>query len=247
MEIKFQSLILIGTILFSSFGLTSCDSAKQDNTPEAMQKLTEEDAIDAMTGALQASTQGMGQEIDETTDLAETYTEKSGGSPCGETFDSTFVRSVNESNIAADYTFTWEWGVDCNAANIPVALNLLTTANGTYETTRMHSDDASNSNWTIGQLFTGANYVFNGTYERSGRQESKVRNLNSFTSTITITLNGLNVDKGTKQIVSGTGEAIIVITGPEGNAQSFEGDLVFNGGGAVTLIINGHSYTIDLY
>lgn len=247
MKIKFQSVLFICALFAFGTLLTSCDREQIDNTPDNMKQATEEDAVDAMTGALQASTEGIAQEIEATTDLAETYTEKSGGSPCGETFDSTFVRSVDEANITADYTFTWEWSVECNAADIPVALNLGTTASGKYETARMLSEDTSGSTWNVNNLFTGANYVFNGTFERTGAQESKVRNQNAFTSVITIEVDDLNIDKGTKQIVSGIAEATVVITGSGGDSQAFSGDLIFNGGGSVTLIFNGNSYTIDLF
>lgn len=247
MKIKFQYVLFICALFAFGTLLPSCDQENTDNTPESLKQPTEEDAVDATTGALQASTQGMGQEIEETTDLAETYTEKSGGSPCGETFDSTFVRSVNEANITADYTFTWEWNVECNAADIPLALNLGATASGKYETARMRSEDASSSTWNVNHLFTGANYVFNGTFERTGAQESKVRNQNAFTSVITIEVDDLNIDKGTKRIVSGIADVMVVITSSAGNTKTFSGDLIFNGGGSVTLIFNGNSYTIDLY
>jgi hypothetical protein len=247
MKIKFQSALFVFAFFALGTLTTSCDKEATDTTPENLKQPTEEDAVDAMTGALQASTEGMAQEIDATADLAESYTEKSGGSPCGETFDSTFVRSVNETNITAEYAFTWEWSLDCNAADIPLGLNLATTSSGTYETARMLSQDASSSTWTVDSLFTGANYVFNGTFERTGAQESKVRNQNVFTSVITIEVDDLNIDKGTKQIKSGIAEATIVITGSGGNTQTFSGDLVFNGDGSVTLIINGNSYTIDLF
>ncbi|NRA49169.1 MAG: hypothetical protein HRU12_08535 [Phaeodactylibacter sp.] len=142
MKIKFKSLLFL-SVLFAIGSLnTACDKNSETPTPDNLNQPTEEDAVDALTGALVASTEGLAQEISSTTDLAESYTEKSGGSPCGETYDSTFVRSVNEPNITAEYEFTWEWGVDCNVAEIPIALNLNTSSSGAYETTRMLSEDA---------------------------------------------------------------------------------------------------------
>ncbi len=243
---RFSFAVMMALLLSSGALFTSCN--KEDNEPRQQEKLTEEDALDVVEGAMMAGTEGLGAEVESAVYLADEYAEKSlTGNPCGETFDSTVVRSISNASLTASYTTSWEWTVLCNNANIPSALDYSRTAAGNYETARMRSDDSAVSAWNIGNLILGDNYVLDGAYTRQGSQESKVRNQYGFSSLFTMEIDELNVDKGTHQIQSGIAGFTLTLTGPEGNSQAFEGDVVFNGGGNVTIIINGNSYTIDLF
>ena len=96
-------------------------------------------------------------------------------------------------------------------------------------------------------LLVGPNYIFNGRYERNGIQESKVREMRSFTSTVLLEVEDLNIDKGEKQIVSGV--ATFTLSGTVNNETSFSqtGTVVFLGDGQANIIFNGNTYTVDLF
>ena len=235
------ALIFMGGGLF----LTSCE--KEDNTPED-QEVSIEDAADALMGALSNSSEGLAAEMEAAAKVADEATQKNlTVLECGETRDSTTTYSLNNSYITANYSTTWSWGLVCNAQSIPTAVTLGRATQGTYETARMSSDDSAESDWTVTQLLTGPNFVINGSYERDGSQASKVRDMRSFTSDILFTLDDLNIDKGTRRITSGIASFSISGASSTGNSFSFEGDIVFNGDGSATFIINGEQYTIDLY
>lgn len=248
--IKMNNPIRFFTLAFLmafSMSLAACNKSAEDN-PQPNSKLTEEEAAAVVEGGITASTQGLGAEIEDALFLADEYAEKSGnGSPCGEPFDSTITRAVDDAGITASYTLSWNWLVNCNALQIPISIDYQRTASGQYETARMISSDNAASGWAISNLIQGENYVLDGTYTRQGTQQSKVRNQYSFSSTLAIEVDNLNIDKGTRRIQSGIANFTLAITGPESNAQTFEGDLVFNGNGSVTIIINGNSYTVSLY
>ncbi|MCB0549696.1 MAG: hypothetical protein KDD19_19140 [Phaeodactylibacter sp.] len=241
---RFFTLALLMAI---SMSLSACNKNAED-TPEPTPQISEEEAAAVVEGAVTARTQGLGAELEDAIYLADEYAEKSGnGGPCGEPFDSTLTRSIDTANLTASYTVNWSWLVNCNTLNIPTAIDYQRAATGSYETARMSSSDSANSNWSISSLIQGPNYVLDGTYTRQGSQQSRVRNQNSFSSTLLIEVDNLNIDKGTRRIQSGIAGFTLTITGPGNNTQTIEGDIVFNGNGSATIIINGNSYNVNLY
>ncbi len=235
-------LLFLGTTLL----FVSCDR-DNDNSPED-QNVTTEDAVDVLSGALAEGSSGLVAEIEAGAKAADEATQKNlTNLDCGETRDSSTVYSVDRTNLSADYTIGWTWTLLCNAQDIPSALNFTRSLQGTYETQRMESDDTADATLTIEQLLVGPNYVFNGGYERDGSQQSKVREMRAFNSNITINVDDLNVDKGTRRITSGLASFSISGSSSGGTGFEFEGDIVFNGDGSATIIIDGQQYTIDLY
>ena len=234
-------LLLMTLSLFA----TACN--KETEEPENV--LNEEEIVAVVEGALLADTDGLAAQSEDAVYIAEQYTVKDaqGGGPCGETKDSTVSYNYSNPLITASYNATFVWTLNCNNASIPQSLDFDRTAAGNYETARMISDDDAAGDWLVENIVTGANYVINGSYSRQGSQTSKVRNLNAFTSNLQVGLDDLNLDKGTRRIVSGIASFTLTGSGSAGRSFSYEGDLVFNGNGSVTIIVNGHSHTIDLY
>lgn len=240
---KFQ-LILV-PVLFA-FCFTACQQDTVDPTPEK-EAITEEEAVDIVEGALSTQSSGITSDAMDAADIADEYAEKSGGgSPCGITFDSTVVRSTSNAYITANYAFNWEWMVICNDLEIPVSLVFDRDMNGTYATNRMESDDQAVSGWTVDNLFGGEPYVLNGSYERTGYQESLVGETRAFNSLVSIEIDDLVIDKDDHRIESGI--ASFTLTGEVVDGESFEitGDIIFLGDLSANLIINGNVYTIEL-
>lgn len=242
--------LAFATVLLLAF--TSCD--KDDNTSNEEATITEEEAVDIIESALVASTEGIGQEIEDAVYLAEEYSEnfESGeieerDNICETVYDSTVVRNINNPNLTLNYNLSWEWSFQCNDLQIPVAMDYTTSTGGDFETARLISTNTSTSEWTLENLFTGTFYLLNGTYNRTGSTESKIGNQNSFSTNLNITVDGLSVNKGDHQIQSGIASLTLTATGPNGSDTTIEADIVFNGGGSVTIIINGNSYNIELY
>ncbi len=226
--------------------LASCNKDEDDMISEPV--LSEEQASDVLEGAITVNSQGLGAGILGATFLANKYAEKGGGgSPCDMAFDSTLAFSVGLNQFSASYTTSWNWAVNCNDNNIPVSINYSRTASGQYETPRIKSDDSASSEWMITGLLLGDDYTLNGAYQRQGSQEIMVNETNTFSSLTTFEIEELKIDKGTFLIQSGTGTYRLTATGPQGNITNFEGDLTFNGGGSVTVTINGNSYTFSLF
>ncbi len=253
MKTQIQKSEVMKTLL-RSFGLialmfvvtftTSCDR-DNDDTPDLVE-ISEEDAVDVIEGALTMNTEGLVSEVENASEVADKYAEKT-LSPCGVTFDSTFSVAHNTAFIEASYTNILEWTVYCNDAEIPVSLDFGRESQGDYETTRMESLDASSSLWSLDNLILGTEYVLNGDYSRSGSQTSKVRNENSLTSTVEMSLTNLSVDKGSRRIESGTADVTVSGQSSTGHSFTFEAEVIFQGNGSAIVVVNGNSYEIDLY
>ena len=238
---------------FFTFSLSSCE--KDGNNPEGEENITEEEAVDIIEAALIANTEGVSAEVEDAAYIADEYSENfkdspedrdPNSNPCEETFDSTIVRSINNANLTAEYSLNWIWSFTCNAASLPVSMDFASTSNGSFETQRLISNNASNSQWVVENLLTGTSYIINGNYARTGTSESKIHNQNTYGTTILIEVDDLHIDKSSRRITSGIANVSLTASSPDGNETTIEADIVFNGGGSATIIINGNSYTISL-
>ena len=236
------TFMLLLTVSFASF---SCDSEKEEQPETAV--LEDEEILAIVNVALVADSEGATAEAVEMAYVADAALDADTPSiACGETSDSTFLTTINESWITGSYQNALTWGLNCNG-NLPISIFYGRQMDGNYETERLSSEDVSSSDWLMESLLVGPNYIFNGRYERNGIQESKVREMRSFTSTVLLEVEDLNIDKGEKQIVSGV--ATFTLSGTVNNETSFSqtGTVVFLGDGQANIIFNGNTYTVDLF
>ncbi len=222
--------------------LSGCNKEEE----QQVTTVSEEDAVEVVENALKVESEGLTAEVEDAAQVADEYAEKT-EVPCGETFDSTAVYSLTNTYITADYTSSWSWTLSCNQQNIPTTLDFTRTTEGDYETTRMVSDDSATGAWTLDNLLLGDAYTINGSYVRTGSQESKVRNMTTFSSTVEFALADVNVDKDLYRITDGTATFTISGTGSGGRSFQYTGEIIFLGDGAATITINGNTYSVDLY
>lgn len=236
-----KNLFLGIAFVATAFSFAACDKEA------SIANLSNEEVALVVEGALSNGTQGISAEVSDAIFITQEYAQKTGNNErCGETFDSTVTRNINEVRVTANYTTTWNWTVHCNNLKIPTSLDFGTSSSGEYETMHMASDDNASSDWTIGNLLTGSSYTLQGSYTREGSQTSKVRDQNSFTSDLNVIITSLNVNKNTLRIDSGSATFTLTGSGTGGNSFSYEGTIIFNGNGAATITINGESFDIQL-
>lgn len=238
-----KNLLLGWTIITFAASFSACDKKGDATTAN----LSNEEVSIVLEGALSNGTQGITSEVNDAIFITLQYAQKTANNQyCGITFDSTVTHNINEPRVTASYTSSWNWMVNCNNLNLPTSLDFSRMANGEYETTRMRSNDHATGNWKVSNLLTGTSYTLSGAYTREGSQVSKVRNQNSFTSLVNITITSLNVNKNTLRIESGTATFTLTGSGTGGNQFSYEGTIIFNGNGAATVTINGETFDIQL-
>ena len=233
-------------LIFITVILSSCRKEEENEIP-----ITEDDASDLITYALQSSSGGYASETSEAAEFMSTEGLRSVQSQslqCGVPFDSTISLTYN-GTVSASYTLNWDLLLTCDNLNIPQSLSFASPYSGNYDGPLMSSSNSGNLNWTVTGLAAGNSvpYTFNGSFTRSGSHTSKVRNKSTFSSELNITLTNITVDKVSQHITGGTGTASIDCKSSTGINYTFSGNIVFSSTGTAVLTIGSHQYTINLY
>lgn len=228
-------------LLTFAIALTSvpgCQKKKKD-------KITEDDAAEAVTESMQKSSGGLSDDVEKSTVFIDGITTGQWGPlHCGVMLDTTNTYTLTGGNIAASYTQTRHYLLTCNN-NIPQSIAMTGTHQGSYDGPRVTASTTGDRNWTVtGLNATFANYSYSGSLHRNGTYTSKVGSQRTFTTDVNASTSNLTVAKSDHKIVSGTAAITIACTSSDGNVYSFEGGLVFNGNNTATLTINGNVYQI---
>ena len=237
-QIRFSFIALLFT---SSLFFSGCK--KNDNT------LSADDASDAVGYALSGSTDGLSSQVS----AAATYSAgqgvyKTSGTEslqCGVPFDTLVAYTYSSGTITADYSGQWHYLLTCTGAQ---SLAMSGTYSGNFDATRIQSTNTGQRQWTLTGIdgSQSTDYMLNGTLTRTGTHTSKVRNRYTYTCDMTVTVTNLTVSKTSYQITGGTGTVTMTGTVSNGNAYTYNGAIVFHGGGSATLTINGNTYDITL-
>lgn len=235
-NVQVNASVLTGVaILFLGIMVSGCKKETKE--------ITSDDAADVVSYALQSSSGGSAQMMQ---DYSVDADEQSDIVPCGGTFDTT-VSFSHAGTIVANYAFVRHYTLTCANA-IPSSFSCSGTYNGSFDAPRMSSSNSGTNTWTISGLpASNSTWTFEGSLNRQGTHTSKVRNKYTFTSDLAVTLANVQVDKSTYQIVSGSGNISLSCSVDGGGTYNFTGSIVYNTNGTATLVINGNSYSITLY
>ena len=239
---NFKSIFLAIILVL---GIFSC-SNDDDSNDDLNNQITEEEASEIIETSLKSDTGGLTETTKSYSDDLEN--DITLNDLCNTLYNDTFSFSYSNNFVDAGYTVNWEYELTCNALNVPQSAVFSSTSSGTYNTQRISSNDTSMSSFNITGLQPSANaYTFNGQYKREGSQVfTTINQTRTFTSTLTVDISNITVDKVDYEIISGSGNATLNITMNNGNTFLFEGALTFNGNGTATLSLNGNTYTLTL-
>ncbi|AEL26225.1 hypothetical protein [Cyclobacterium marinum] len=239
-----SSMVFLGAILGASAIFTSCN---EDETPSST-IITEEDAYEVIEGTLIASTYGLTETVEQasTTVAEEAINSRKAPIECDSLYALSFSASKSFPNRSYDYNVEGSYKLNCNSNGESSSFEFENYVTGTYDRTRMSSQDSFESDLIITGLDPSqTNSIINGSYERKGTQQSKVRNERSFSSQVTYTLKDLAIDKSLHEIEGGTAQINVLLTA-EGKSKTFSANLTFHGDNTASLEIGDNTYTIDL-
>lgn len=219
-------------------GCTDDDALGVDGTSA----ISNDDAADAIAFSLSGSQSsgGLTAQLEESTTMAGAGLINKTDQLGNASWDTTVAR-------ARMGIFSYAYAFHFNLSLVSGSrLDFSYTMKVTYDTPRMSSADSAAALFQVSNLMTGTSYAVSGTYTRLGTQTSKVRQKNTWTSVITVTMSGLSVDKSTMKITSGSANLTMVGSSGSGNAYALNGKLTFIGANQAILMIGGQAYTIDL-
>jgi hypothetical protein len=222
-------------------------ACKDDDEKEVV---SNDEAAEMIASSLAESSSGFASVADEsakvTDGVMDVYNAGRTAS-CGYEYEQT-LHKTNSTNAAVTYDFeyTYHYLLTCeNDAPKSMAVNV--TYDGEFDGPRISSEHEGTADVTITKLEnTSATYSIDADYEWSGSSQSKIRNRNSFSSNVDITLDDVVVDKDSHEILSGTASAIITGTVTGKGTFTYTGTIVFNGDHMAELTVNEVKYLVNL-
>ena len=226
-------------VVFAALAFGSCGK----NAEEALALLTETEAAEIVENSVSDRSAGATLPTVDVTQLIE-----SALTNCGIPGDTTLQRSKTTGAVTYNYTFNLGWLVNCNNLNIPQSASVTVGGNGAFATARWTGADTASGSLTLTGLSPQATaYVLAGNYTLQGSATGNYRKVDPTLSCNTaLTLTDLNIRKSDHKITGGTGTAVVTVSSANGQTQTVNGALLFNGDGTVTLTVNGHTHTFPI-
>lgn len=233
---KFRTPVLILLL-----ALGACK--KSDDTSTSV---TNAEVADMVASSLSANSSGLVMSSADITVNAQAVFDLNIG--CGNTKNYS-ITHASPAGAAISYSDTFSYGytLNCNTNNLPDNITATASEKGTFDGPRSSSTSTGTASLKVAGLTpTATVYAINGEFKRIGTFASKVESKNTSTTTVTLTITNLLINKTTKLITSGS--ATITITGATAKnaAINFTGNATFTGDGKATVTINGTIYIVDL-
>ncbi len=240
---KTKNLLLAGIITLA--GMSILSSCEKDDESIADEPATEAEAAEMVAYSLSEGTSGITADIETTATLASEAVDE-GRLSCGESADTTIVTSGGTSLITYQNTKTYHYALECDESGNPVMLDASFSYNGTFDAPRLGSTHSVSGDFEITDIEnTSDMYLINGTWQRSGGFESKIRNQANRQTTIQFELVNVAVEKEPKEIDNGT--IHFTMAGGSGRSSfSYEGTITFTGNGEAIIEISGTRYVTNL-
>lgn len=231
-----------GLLALTIITLASVTACKKDSNGSTSATVTEADAVELTTDAIEPATGGMAIQANSSVTI---YASASTKLSCGVSKDTTITgASVAGAVPSYSYSLNWNYQLKCDASPQTFSFNF--TGSSTYSGLLMSSSDSSTGTFMVSTTPAAANYTVNTSYERKGTQTSKVGQQKGFTSDLKITSGNVLISKTTGEIVSGIGTVSITCSTTGGKSFSFGGTITFKGNKQATVVLNsGVSYSIQ--
>jgi len=202
-------------------------------------------AADLVTTSLAVNTDGAFNTISDAS--VEAQVKVSVDTLCGTIWTDSITRKtptgqVPSYNYAAKFTYT----LNCNpnSSTFSGSVTAVSSYSGSFTGPNLSSTNSGSSNFTLSGLGkTSTTLGLSGEYKRTGTYQN---NTDSGNNSVDVVATDLVLTKPQHIIKSGTATITVSGTSTKTGSFSYNGVLVFNGGNAATLTLNGTVYTIDL-
>ncbi len=228
-----------------TFAACEQDEILPDNTDQNQAQeeiITEEEAIEIISKSMAEETEGMDSEAKEAVAGTETYAKSLN---CGDSGDTTFVRSHEGPDITASFTIHRSWELLCENGQ-PVTLQLLREVEGGYETGAVIVEGTAVTALEITHLLSPNFVIANGTRNAQRTRTSTSDPEMALDITMDMTFVDIKIARTPHhQILAGEAVFLLEVVNSNGNSRTFEGSLIFLGNRTGLLTINGHTKIIS--
>ena len=172
---------------------------------------------------------------------------------CGASIDTTLtidtVFTDPQGNEAASFQYTTGQVLTlvCDDHNLPQSLNLTSEASGSYDGVKMYGEETGSGQFSIsGLLPNNTQYEVDGTYSATGSATTTQGQQATYTLEMSLEISDLVLDKETFEPESGQGTFVLTATGQNGKTYTFNGSILINADGTVTITINGKEFVLEI-
>jgi len=239
---KFQLPLAVILMLTVAVSCKKTDNASANITAN----VSSADAADIVGASLSANSNGFASIGDDVTVQSQIYFDAH--LACGSTKTDTLTKkSQAGAPVSYSYGLGYSYTLNCNSSSLPDNITGKVNYSGNYSGPHITSANSGNLTFRLAGLTQVApNYVFNGTFLRSGSFSSKADTSNHGSSNLSIEVKDLLFRKPARTIAGGTATFNLNGSVPKKGNFSFSGDLLFNGDGTAKLTVNGAVYTVNL-
>ena len=233
------------TLAIALLSLTLVISCKKNDTTTPETTVTEDDAADVVASAIGTGGYGFTSSANEASQ--KTNFGSNTPQPCLYSLDTTYTKASPAGSLFVyNYSLRYKYQMFCtNGILQNMVFDLITSGNIDFP--RVSGTTNATGKLTITGLNPSATaYVANGTYVRNGSATSKVRNKNTFTYQVNLSVSNLSVLKSNYSVQSGTGTVTISATTTSGKVFNFTGALTYVNATTATLVIGTRTFTINL-
>jgi hypothetical protein len=225
------------------FSLTAVCFNSCEKAEEFIEVVSETEAVEIIETTLQTDVGGLTTNLE---GMAEQLIDATtSGELCDTPYDNTVGETIDRPQIQASYSIDYAYQLTCNALSIPQSATWDILTSSSYSTQRIGStDEGVFTGSATGLQPSSSSLILAGNYVREGTQDLSFRTPQNVSSTLSVVIADIEINKQSLDIVSGEGTLSFTDNSPE-NAFNFEGRIVFTGNNTATLTLNGNTYQLD--
>ena len=212
--------------------------------------ITSEEAAVIVSSSLAANTSGLSFVSSKAVDVTEDLLEDNAGgrvAACGisQNLDLSGA-SPDGAAITYSYDFSYKFKLNCNTESEPSEVSVNLSYSGEFDAPKVAAEHSGVAELNVTGLEAATEeFLLNGLFKRGGSFENKEK-AQSANSNVEITLNDVTIEKGTHQILSGTGTFVLNGTVPSKGDFNYAGSITFLGADNAELDVNGNKFTANL-
>ncbi len=215
---------------------------EEEQSQEQEQVLSEDEAVEMISKSIVSETEGLSAEAEEAAVVTDAYAKSLN---CGDSGDTTFVRSHEGPGLTASFEIHRSWELVCEDGQ-PVVLQLLREVDGSYETPQFVTEGSSSTDLEVTHLLSPYFVLINGTREATRTRTSVEHPDWAVNFDMDMSFLDVKVSRTPpREILSGELVFVLNVMHSDGSVQTFEGQLIFLGDRTGVLTINGHSRIIS--
>lgn len=202
-------------------------------------------AADLVTTSLAVNTDGAFNTITDAS--VEAQVKVSVDTLCGTIWTDSITRKTPTGQVPSyNYSAKYTYSLNCNpnSTTFSGSATAVSSYSGSFTGPSLSSTNSGSSNFTLSGLGKISTTLgLSGEYKRTGTYQT---NNDSGNNSVDVVATDLVLTKPQHIIKSGTATITVSGTSTKNGSFSYNGVLVFNGGNAATLTLNGTVYTINL-